>query len=437
MDNPFEAARALFVEGNRHLDAGRLHDAEASYVASLARLPGRASTLVNLGAVRIRLGRCADALQALDAALASDPGGLDALAHRGVALLALGRADEALDCFDRVLAALPGDDTAAFHRGRALGALHRHAEALPVFEDLAQRPSANAATWLRLAQTRQALGRAVPALEAYAQALARAPEMAEAWSLRGGLLSDLGRTAEAAQSFRRALELGADPVLNGWFLAALTGSETPPAPPRAYVAGLFDEYADNFDAHLVHRLGYRAPEAMADLLRRHSRGAYGAALDLGCGTGLCAPRLRPLLRSGGRLDGVDLSGRMIAKARARGLYDSLVQADIGEHLQSATARWDLVAAADVFNYVGGLDAVFAGVQRVLEPSGDFVFSIEPGGDGERGFALSPDLRYLHSERYLDDLALRHGFTVVARTREKMREDQGRPVDALFVLLRRA
>jgi predicted TPR repeat methyltransferase len=437
MSDTFERARDLFVEGNRCLAAGRLGDAEAAFEASLALLPGRASTLVNLGAVRIRLGRHADALRALDAALGSDPGGLDALAHRGVALLALGRADEALGCFDRVLAALPGDGAAAFHRGRALGALHRHAEALPVFEHLAARPAANAETWLRLAQTRQALGRALPALEAYAQALTRAPEMAEAWSLQGGLLRDLGRSAEAAQSFRRAIELGADPELNGWFLAALTGTETPPAPPRAYVAGLFDEYADDFDAHLVQRLGYRAPEAMAELLRRHGRGAYGAALDLGCGTGLCAPRLRPLLRAGGRLDGIDLSGRMLSKARARGLYDSLTQADIGEHLQTASARWDLVAAADVFNYVGDLDTVFAAVQRVLEPGGDFVFSIEPGGDGPRGFALSPDLRYVHSERYLGELALHHGFTVIELARETMREDQGRPVDALFLLLRRA
>jgi predicted TPR repeat methyltransferase len=74
---------------------------------------------------------------------------------------------------------------------------------------------------------------------------------------------------------------------------------------------------------------------------------------------------------------------------------------------------------------------------VLEPGGDFVFSIEPGGDGPRGFALSPDLRYVHSERYLGELALHHGFTVIELARETMREDQGRPVDALFLLLRRA
>ena len=51
------------------------------------------------------------------------------------------------------------------------------------------------------------------------------------------------------------------------------------------------------------------------------------AADLGCGTG----RTRAWLRARGvpRLDGVDLTPEMLAIARARKIYDHLVQADVG------------------------------------------------------------------------------------------------------------
>ena len=42
------------------------------------------------------------------------------------------------------------------------------------------------------------------------------------------------------------------------------------------------------------------------------------ALDLGCGTGLCGPLVKPRVE---RLDGVDLSGAMLDRARATGVYD--------------------------------------------------------------------------------------------------------------------
>jgi SAM-dependent methyltransferase len=47
-------------------------------------------------------------------------------------------------------------------------------------------------------------------------------------------------------------------------------------------------------------------------------------LELGCGTGLCAALFRP---AAARLVGVDVSARMLERARARGLYDELLLGD--------------------------------------------------------------------------------------------------------------
>ena len=60
MSGTFEQAKTFFMRGLEHDTAGRYADAERDYAASLALLPGRASTLTNLGAVRLKLfkGSC-------------------------------------------------------------------------------------------------------------------------------------------------------------------------------------------------------------------------------------------------------------------------------------------------------------------------------------------------------------------------------------------
>ena len=90
-------------------------------------------------------------------------------------------------------------------------------------------------------------------------------------------------------------------------------------------------------------------------------------------------------------------------------------------------------AADVFIYVGALDEVFAGVRRVLEPGGRFAFSVEAAA-ADVSFELRPSLRYAHGEPYLRALARRHGLSWLAQRLAPLREDQGRAVAGLYVVL---
>jgi len=161
------------------------------------------------------------------------------------------------------------------------------------------------------------------------------------------------------------------------------------------------------------------------------RGSFRSALDLGCGTGLCAPYLKPLT---GELTGVDLSRQMLEKARALGLYERLVHADIVSHMTQTDERHDLVTAADVFIYVGDLAPVFSALDRVLEPGGIFCFSAETAADENADFELLPSLRYAHSERYLRELAARHGLRVARLVRSPIRDDQREPIAGMFVYL---
>jgi predicted TPR repeat methyltransferase len=401
----FELARARFVAGNAAFEAGRFEEAEACFLASLQALPGRPSTLVNLAATRIRLGRPADALPALEQALAAQPADAQAWNHRGVALAALARHAEALQAFDRALAC--GADDAGLHhrRGLALVALERPEDAQRAWKTALARDEAFVAVWVDL----------------------------------GSLHRDRGQPEQALACLERALALGADdPMLNFQVAALRDAQRAPEAPPRQYVEQLFDGYAEQFDAHLVQGLGYRTPQLLADGLAHTGVVHFATALDLGCGTGLCAAPLEPWV---GQLDGVDLSAAMLDKARTLGRHDRLVHGDVVEHLQATERRYALVIAADVFVYLGALEPVFAGVQRVLEPGGVFAFSVEAAeeaandADPSPGYVLRPTLRYAHAEPYVRALARAHGLQVCGTQRHALRQDHGATITGLCVWLR--
>lgn len=361
MDRSLEQAREFFLRGLAHYQGGRLAQAERDFAAALDLVPGRVSTLTNLGAVRLKLGRLDDAVALLQEAIAHEPDNVEALSHLAAAQAELGQLAAALE----------------------------HAE----------------------------------------RAVRLQPQVGAVWMLRGSILRTIGHLPAAIESFRQAAAHGADSELNRYYLAALGGGEAPRAPPRVYVESLFDSYAHEFDAHLVQDLHYRAPDILVAGLRPNGQ-RMRAALDLGCGTGICGRLLRPLTD---RLDGVDMSHSMVERARAAGCYDEVAQSDIAEFLHATPRRYDLVLAADVFIYVGALEGVFAGVARMTDPGARFCFSVEiapPGAD----LVLQPSLRYAHSAGYIRKLAEPHGFEISATAEHPIREDQGLPIPGLFAWL---
>jgi len=206
------------------------------------------------------------------------------------------------------------------------------------------------------------------------------------------------------------------------------GGTAPAAAPRRYVEALFDEYAPEFQEHVVGKLGYQGHETLLRPLIAAGR-RYGRVLDLGCGSGLCGPLIRPLADA---VDGVDLSAAMLEQARRLGVYRHLAHGDLAGFLAGAGDRADLVLAADVFIYVGDLSAVFAAVRRLLAADGCFAFTVEQSADEE--LKLLPSLRYAHSEAYLRRLAQAHGFTVRELFSAPLRHDQKRPVTGLYAYL---
>jgi len=398
----FERAKQLFLAGLEALTQVRLEDAEQAFSQSLALLPDRVSTLVNLAAVRVRLSKPADALTTTQQLLRIEPRNPDAWFHRAEALAQLNRRDDALEAFSVAGELNPG-------------------AAMP---------------WFRHGQVLQSLGRDGEALDSYERANAADASFAPAWTNKGNLLREASRLPEAAEAFRQAIAHGATDELHAYYLASVSGEARAGTAPAPYVESLFDAYADDFDHHVVEVLGYRAHEVLArELLRLAGGRQFRSALDLGCGTGLCGALLKD---STGHLIGVDLSSQMLAKAQATGCYDDVVHRDINDYLWATTSRHDLVVAADVFIYVGDLKSVFEGIGRVVEAGGMFAFSVEvlPPDRGE-DFALQSTLRFAHTERYARELAHVNGFEVVGTLSAPLRHDQQQAIDGLFFFLRKA
>jgi predicted TPR repeat methyltransferase len=395
-DDPTEQAKAFFFEGNALFEQGQLEDAASRYQAALALVPGRPSILANLGVTQCRLGRWPEAVATLTQATKADP------AHRD-AWVALGLSQEALSNWAGAAHAL--------QQGVILGA-------------------ATAQIQLSLALCLLRLERPDEAMKALDQALALDPTLAEAWSQRGSVLRDIGQYAEAARCFEQALAHGGDETLHRFYLASVrAGEATPAQPPRAYVEALFDDYAGDFQTHLVQHLKYQAHETLLAPLRVGGQ-RFPLVLDLGCGTGLCGQLIRPHADA---VDGVDLAQAMVEQARASGAYRRVEQGDLLGFLRAQTEPADLVIAADVFIYVGALEEVFGAVRQRLQPGGCFAFSVELAGDGQE-LQLRPSLRYAHSLSYVERLAKAHAFQVRQTWQAPLREDQRKPVMGLYVLL---
>lgn len=388
-------SRALFFEGVEHFENGQLEPARICFEKCLALTPGRPSVLSNLGITLFHLRQWEAAIPVLRQATTADPSIAEAWAFLGLANEARGQWRAAAEALDKALALAPQQ----------------------------------VRLWLELGQVCLRLGNVEKALQAFDRALQEDPGCASAWSERGSLMRELHRFEEAACCFEKALALGGDPELNGYYLASVRDGDTPTTPPRRYVEALFDDYAADFQSHVVEKLNYRGFEVLLKPLLDTGK-RYRQVLDLGCGTGLCGALIAPQADT---IDGVDVSKAMLEQARKLGVYRELIHADLGEFLAATALRVDLILAADVFIYVGDLATIFRSVRRILEPGGCLAFTVELAKEG-RDIQLLPSLRYAHSEAYIRRLAGEARFTSVRISEAPIRHDQTTPIMGLYTYL---
>jgi predicted TPR repeat methyltransferase len=356
---------------------------------------------------------------------------------QGVELCEAGQWAAAHVCFEQALTLAPGRRSVLLNLGIARMQLGRWDEAVQPLQQSLAAQADSIDGWLALGMVLNRLGRLEDALGAYRQVLEREPGQALAWGESAGLLRELQQPQEAITHYERALALWPEHELYRYYLSALRSEPGPQQAPREYVMKLFDQYADDFEAHLVDALQYRGHRHLIEHLPAQAPARFERVLDLGCGTGLCGPLIRA---RAGTLWGIDLAPGMVDKSRALGVYDHLEQAEATEFLLQCEQRWDLVLAADVLIYVGALESLFEALSAKMQPGGWLAFTAEccealPDGPAQQ--RLLPSLRYAHPLGYLQATAERYGWVWRSHHEAALRLHEGQPMPALYAYVQRS
>ena len=283
----------------------------------------------------------------------------------------------------------------------------------------------------------QLKGDLVAAADLLSQTTDLAPGFASAWFTLGEVREQLGERDVAVAAFRQALIADPDDRHGASLRLMRIGAEKLSEMPPAYVRALFDQYAPKFERALIDDLGYRGPallfKAVLSVRAAIRKPAFfKQAIDLGCGTGLAATAFAANVDE---FIGIDLSPRMIERARATGLYARLEATEMVEALRrKPDASADLILAADAMVYLSDLVPLLHEVKRLLVPGGLLAFTVETH-DGD-GVILGQGLRYAHSAGYVRSSIEAAGLTLSQLESLSNRNEDDTPVPGLVAVAAR-
>ena len=289
-------------------------------------------------------------------------------------------------------------------------------------------------THFELALTLMKVGRNKDAILSFQRVLAIQPDESVVHAYLSRLFISGNDLQQATFHLRHYLRLVPEDHIGARMLLAYTGAEEiPDRPAQSYIERFYDNYANSYDQKLVDSLQYQAPQVILAALQHHQPDAIGQGtvdiLDLGCGTGLCGQAVRPMAK---RLDGVDLSPQMLAKAQQRNVYDELAVADLYLFMEKTPGCYDAIVAAGVFEHIGDPGQVFAAAFSALREPGLFIFTTEDNPNQDLGVNSSG--YYMHGQTYLAERAKQVGFNVNALEQTVLWIENGTPVQGLCVVL---
>jgi predicted TPR repeat methyltransferase len=320
----------------------------------------------------------------------------------GIVLKASGRTQEAAASYERAVALKPDYVDAHNNLGNVWKLLDRRDEARTCFERALQYSPGNADTHYNL----------------------------------GVLCSELGLRGEAEGHFRHCLACDpGDRRGAAILLAHLGAGDVPERTTQAQLLSIYDVRSRFWDQER----SYFGATLVAEGLGRHAGGAGCDILDMGCGTGLVGAAVRILAR---RLDGVDISPAMLEKAKAKGVYDQLFEAELQSFLAGREKNYDAVLAAATLIHFGDLKPLFAAISCALRDEGLFVFTLflDESSSADYGVAsldrLAESGCFRHGLPYVERLAAESGFSMLELGKVVHEHDQnGNPVSGILAVLR--
>lgn len=467
------AAMELKKNGDKHAGEERYEQAVEYYRQALSISPEFSGALIGIGFALSEMGSHDEAAQHLQQVLSIKPDNVDAhfmlgniarvkgdtrraIDHYTQAIninpgfnfayrklfethQMLGETAKAKEVLERAISALPGSANFLFERAGLYFAEKDYKNAINLLQKALRLTPDNVAFHMNIAKSFMESGQIEAAIPYLEQAARLRPDDSTTHEDLGNAYLKLGRKQDALACFKEVVRIEPDSPFKH-LVAAFSGLTTHTAPSK-YVEELFDHYAENFESHLVQELHYNVPARLVSLIQSHLDldAQKLGVLDLGCGTGLFG---REIARFADQIVGVDLSSKMLEKAAELGIYQRLERQDVVEMMRGeAAASYDLVAATDVFIYVGALDGLVSEAKRILRRNGVFAFSAESlealsesiSMTDSSDFRLQETGRYVHSIKYLNRLAEECGFKVLEIKEEPCRQEKGEQIMGYLVL----
>ncbi len=350
----------------------------------------------------------------------------------GLALFEQKEFEKSCDHYRTALKQAPQNTDVLYNLALSLGKLGKLEEAIAIYEEIIENAPDDIDSLYNIGCAHKDSYDFKSALHYYERVLAIDPNHQQTLNNMAFIHHNNGDLAEAKALYSRLLDIVPGHAAANHMLSSLKGDTLQTADPR-YVAEVFDAYSHRYESSLVENLEYSVPQK----LRRFFDDLYSVppnnmkALDIGCGTGLGGIAFKDICKS---LDGVDISPNMIEFARQKHIYSALYVDEIENYLGGCEVQYDLVLAADVFTYIGGLENIFKLIYGVLEKSRFFCFSTEKSA--EKNYFLQSSGRFAHSELYIAKLAEKFGFHDFKSLPTKLRKEKNKWVEGIIFVLRK-
>ena len=384
----------------------------------LEQFPNSINLYNIIGVTNKGLGKLDEAIEAYNKALSIKPDFTEAYNNMGLALKEQGKLDEAIGAYNKALSIKPDNAEAYYNMGNALKNQGKLDEAVEAYNKALSIKPDYAKAHNNLGVTLKEQGKLDEAIGAYNKALSIKPDNAEAYNNMGNALKEQDKLGEAIEAYKKALFIKPEYGSAKHMLSALTGN-TNKAAPREYVENLFDGYSKNFEDSLIKKLEYKIPKLIKDILiKLNCTESLGSVLDLGCGSGLFGQEIRDHCS---RIEGIDLSNKMLGLAKQKNVYDKLSHSDIVEYLNSKPLSFDYYIALDVFIYVGRLTEIFRLIKSRNKQPGHLVFSTEH--TEVDGYHILKSGRYSHSKSYIESLCRKFGYRISHFSTTQLRKEK--------------
>lgn len=433
LDAKFRHALDLHEQGKQQ-QAGKL------YRSILKARPGHPGALLYLGVIHHQQGDGGAAIRLMRQAIHQQPDYIDAIMNLGNVFQEQRRFSEAEDCYRKVIAHQPENVSALGNLGVCLRRQERFDEAISVGRKAVELDPEHLVGWYNLGNAFRVAQKFNQAVVCYQHAIELKPDFSLA---HDGLCQSTfqleHRSQQDERSFSRSINayeqwLACEPdnIMARFMLQSIRGDEKLKRAPDTVVRDMFDQFAESFEQHLG-SLDYTLPQQLSHMLQEllGPPTASLRTLDGGCGTGLCAPALRPWAST---LTGVDISSAMLEKARSKECYDDLFESELTRFLQQRRSVFNLVVYADTLIYFGALEEVLRASAHALSNSGTLLFTLEasPAQKNSKDYSLHPAGRYSHSAEYVENVLKACGFSQIRIRNESIRIEVGKAVPGLVV-----